>query len=88
MPWDTLNIGIAKACALTFTTERLLMPLRWAAARPADFLCLAKESQQRKATPGAENSLSRVCLSAGLINSLRSNNQALVPAKLPRAFLK
>ena len=46
------------------------MRLRCAAARPADFLCLAKESQQRKATPRRRRLLAAGSLSAGLINSL------------------
>ena len=64
------------------------MPLRWTAAHPADFLCLAKESQQRKATPRRRKLLVAGLLGGGLDNSLRSDNQAFVPAKLPRAFLK
>ena len=46
------------------------MPLRCAAARSADFLCLAKESQQRKATPRRRRLLVAGLLVGGLDNSI------------------
>ena len=51
---------------------------------PLTFFASPKKVSKERRPRGAEDSLSRVCLAAGLINSLRSDNQALASAKLPR----
>ena len=59
------------------------MPLRCAAARPADFLCLAKESQQRNATPRRRRLLVAGRLAAGLKTRCAQTIKPLSPPSHP-----